>query len=77
MRISKLNTHMFNFVASIYKGKWVAEKNMTDMINKFPELWWKEVINLLIDMWKKSDMWAKRDEENKKWDEIWKKLKAM
>jgi hypothetical protein len=40
MMISKLNTHMFNIVDSIYKWKWVAENNMTDMINKFPELWW-------------------------------------
>jgi len=47
MAISRLNTYMFNFVDSIYKYKGVAEKNLSDITEKFPELTGLEITKTL------------------------------
>lgn len=75
--IWRFNLYIFNYVDSIYKWKGTATKNLNDLIMKFPELNWNEVIEQLKILWKNSDEWAKWDELNKQLKEIWEQIKKM
>lgn len=77
MAISKVNNYIFNIMDSVYKWKWTAEKNINDMVTKFPELAGTEIVKNLLMFWKDSDWWAKRDVENEKWRKIWEQLKKL
>lgn len=61
MTMSKINTFMFNFVDSIYKDKWTAEKNISELPKIAPELANTEIMNYLLELGKKYDNAAKSE----------------
>ena len=61
MTISRINTFMFNFVDSIYKDKWSAEKNISELPKIAPELANSKSISYLIELGKNYDDAAKSE----------------
>lgn len=77
MAISRLNTYMFNFVDSIYKYKGVAEKNLSDITEKFPELTGLEITKTLRNIAKTADNSADNLRQSEAWERINEMLKSI
>jgi len=68
---------MFNFVDSIYKYKGVAEKNLSDITEKFPELTGLEITKTLRNIAKTADNSADNLRQSEAWERINEMLKSI
>lgn len=81
---SKFVYSIYSFVDSIDKSKWTSEKIAMELEQKFPELKGTNYMNLLISIWKNSDVIVKENKKQKEtqekideWNKIIEKLKRL